>query len=105
MAKHTKNTKTGIEPLGDRVLIQVPPREEKTASGIIIPETVSDERTDTKRGKVIAVGEGKYEDGKLIPPRVKKGDEVIFQWGDKIEIDKEEYFIVGESNLLAVIRG
>lgn len=95
--------KAGITPLGDRVLIQIPPREEKTASGIIIPETVGEERTDSRRGKVVAVGEGKYDDGKLVPMQVKKGDEVLFQWGEKIEMDDEEYYIVSENNILAVI--
>lgn len=102
MAK-TQKSKAGFTPLGDRVLVEIPPREEKTASGIIIPDTVSDDRTDTKRGKVIAVGEGKYDDGKLVPLQVKAGDEVLFEWGTKIEMDDKEYHIVNESNILGVI--
>ena len=102
MAKGVKE-KSGIMPLGDRVLIKIPVQEEKTVSGIIIPETVNAE-TESKRGKVVAVGEGKYEDGALVPMRVKVGDEVLFQWGDKVVIDKEEYFIVSESSISAVIK-
>lgn len=100
MAKGSK--KTSIIPLSDRALIKLTPREAKTASGIIIPETASSDRSDNRRGTIVAVGEGKYEDGKLIPMKVKEGDEVLFQWGEKIEIDREEYFIVSESNILAV---
>lgn len=102
MAKTGKN-KLGIKPIGDKVLIQIPKREEKTPSGIIIPDSVSEEQKDNKRGKVIAVGEGKYENGALVPMSVKEGDEVLFPWGDKVEIDEEEYYIVNESNILAII--
>ncbi len=102
MAKNSK--KLRILPLGDRVLVKLLPREERTASGIIIPETVSGDRSDNRRGTVIAVGEGKYDDGKLVPMSVKEGDEVLFQWGDKVEIEGEEYHIVSESSILAVIK-
>lgn len=104
MAKGSK--KPSIIPLGDRVLIKLLPREEKTASGIIIPDTISGsgDRSDNRRGTVIAVGEGKYDDGKLVPMTVKEGDEVLFQWGEKIEMDREEYYVVSEANLLAVIK-
>lgn len=96
-----------IMPLGDRVLIKPvsgEEREKKLASGIIIPETVSKEKTD--RGEVIAVGEGKLseETGKRIPLSVKVGQQVLFQWGEKVEINDEEYFLVNESNILAVIK-
>lgn len=99
--------KTHIRPLGDRVLI-LPLGEEdkqgKTKSGIIIPDTVNKERPE--EGKVIACGEGKLtDDGTLIPLKVKKGDRVIFsKYGpDEIKIDGEEYLIVSESNILAII--
>lgn len=101
MAKGSK--KPIIKPLGDRVLIKLLPREERTAAGIIIPESVSSDRSDNRRGTIIAVGEGKYEEGKVVPIRVKEGDEVLFQWGEKIEIENEEYYIVNESNILAVL--
>lgn len=94
-----------IRPLGDRVLIKELDKnaESETKSGIIIPDTVSNDH-GAKRGKVMAVGEGRCEDGKIIPIKVKVGETVLFQWGDQIEIDGEKYQIVGESNILAVIR-
>lgn len=105
MAK-TKTTKPNIQPLGDKVLIKPLSDDEmskKSPSGIIIPDTVDREKTD--RGKVVAVGEGKRNDmGETVPLRVKAGDKVLFQWGDKIEIDDEEYYIVGESNVLAILK-
>jgi len=105
-AKTKAKSKTGIIPLGDKVLIKPLSFEEmgkKSPAGIIIPETVDRERAD--RGKVIAVGAGKRDEhGKLVPLEVKEGDTVIFQWGDKIEIDNEEYYVVSESGVLAIIK-
>jgi len=94
-----------IKPLHDRVLIRedVDHKEKKTASGLIIPVTVNDDK-GSKRGKVVAVGAGKVEDGKKIVPEVKVGDEVLFQWGDKIKIGEEEYYMVRESEILAIIK-
>ena len=94
-----------LVPLGDRLVIKplsVEDREKKLPSGIIIPETVSKEKTD--RGRVVAAGEGRMSDeGKRLPMHVKVGDTVLFQWGDKIEYEKQEYYIVSESNILAII--
>ena len=57
------------------------------------------------RGIVVAVGDGKIDDqGKLIPMKVKVGNKVLFQWGDKINIDDEEYYIVSESGILGIIK-
>ncbi|OHA19815.1 MAG: hypothetical protein A3C08_01805 [Candidatus Taylorbacteria bacterium RIFCSPHIGHO2_02_FULL_47_18] len=94
-----------IFPLGDRALIKVQKSEGESErdSGIIIPATVKEDR-GAKRGTVVAVGDGRYEDGKIIPVRVKAGDEVLFQWGDEITVDGIEYHIVGESSILAVIK-
>lgn len=94
-----------IKPLQDRVLIKedTESKEKKTASGIIIPVTVNEDKGG-KRGEVVAIGTGHHEDGKLIPISVKVGDEVLFQWGDKIKIDDEEYYIVKESEILAIIK-
>ena len=94
-----------VKPLGDRVLIKedINSKEKKTVSGIIIPITV-DEDKGGKSGEIKAIGEGHYEDGKLIPINVKVGDKVLFQWGDKIQIEGEEYYIVKASELLAIIR-
>ena len=94
-----------IIPLGDRVLVKPLEKEKKTKSGIIIPDTVDKERPEM--GKVIAVGDGKVTDeGKTIPVKVKVGNTVLFaKYGpDEVKIDDEEYLIVSESNILAVIK-
>ena len=96
-----------IVPLGDRVLVKPAEADEfatKTNSGIIIPDTVSKEKPE--QGKVIAVGEGRYEDGKLIRPRVKEGDKIIFsKYGyDEVKVGDEELFIIKEDNILAIIK-
>lgn len=94
-----------VRPLHERVLIKEDKesKEKKTASGIIIPITVDDDK-GSKRGEVMAIGDGHYEDGKLIPISVKTGDKVLFQWGDKIKVLEEEYYIVKESEILAIIK-
>jgi chaperonin GroES len=94
-----------IRPLGDRILIKEDESssEKKTSSGIIIPITVSDDK-GSKRGEVVAVGPGRIEEGKLLPLQVKIGDQVLFQWGDKVKVHDEEYFLVRESEILAIIK-
>ncbi len=101
-----KDVEKRVTPIGDRVLVR--PFEEselesKTASGIIIPETVEKDRPE--QGEVVAVGEGKYEDGKRVPMNIKKGDKVIFsKFGyDEVKIEGEEYYILREDNILAII--
>jgi len=100
------STKSNITPLGDRVLVKpISKDEKKSVSGIIIPETIDKEKPE--QGKVVAVGEGRTtDDGKVIPVRVKKGDVVIFsKYGpDEIKVDGEEYYILSESSILAVIK-
>lgn len=96
-----------ILPLGDRVLVKPIDTDElatKTDSGIIIPDTVSKEKPE--QGKVMAVGEGRWDDGKLIKPRVKEGDRILFsKYGyDEIKIEDEELFIIKEENILAIIK-
>lgn len=104
--KNIKNTneKGLIKPLGDKVLIKPFLEEDiKSPSGIIIPDTVDKKQTD--RGIVVAIGEGRYDNnGNLIPMNVKKDDKVLYQWGDKVEYEGEEYYIVSESNILAIIK-
>lgn len=101
------STKINVKPLGDRVLVEPVDEKEtgsKTKSGIIIPDTVDRERSE--QGTIVAVGEGKRNDeGKLIPLSVKKGQKVIFSKysKDEIKIGDKEYFIVGESNILAIV--
>lgn len=100
-----KDISKKIQPLQDRVLIRehADDKEKKTSSGIIIPVTVNDEKNG-KRGEVVAVGTGRVEEGKKIPLSVKVGDKVIFQWGDKVSIDGGEYYLVRESEILAIIK-
>ncbi|NTV44681.1 MAG: co-chaperone GroES [Candidatus Yonathbacteria bacterium] len=99
--------KTTIVPLGDRVVVRAldPHEHMKTASGIFIPETVDRERPE--QGTVVAVGEGRLTDeGKRIPVGVKKGDLILFsKYGpDEVKINGEEYYILGESSILAIIK-
>lgn len=99
-------SKVGVLPLGDRVLVRPFDREEseKTASGIYIPDTVKKEKPE--EGEVVAVGDGRYDDGKLVPMRVKVGDKVVFsKYGyDEIKVDGKEYFILKEDSILAIIK-
>ncbi len=100
----TGKNSTKVKPLGDHVLVrELKTAGEKSISGIIIPETVSEDR-GAKKGKVVAVGPGKHEDGKVIPMSVRVGDKVLFQWGDKLTIDGEEYEMISESGILAIIK-
>ena len=102
---HSIAEKAKVSPLGERVLIKpISPDEfKKTTSGIIIPDTVDKEKPE--QGRVVAVGEGRYDNGKLIPVKVKKGQRVIFsKYGyDEIKFDGEEFYILEEKNILAVI--
>jgi chaperonin GroES len=98
-------SKLAIKPLGDRVLVE-PIAAEKGGkkSAIIMPETIDKERPE--QGKVVAVGDGWYtEDGDLVPLRVKKGQTVLFsKYGpDEIKFEGKEYFVIKESNILAII--
>ena len=103
-----KEAKIHIQPLGDRVLVQ---REEKEATksvgGIIIPDTAQKEKSKT--GIVLAVGPGRIsDDGRLVPTTIKPGSKVVFNAGWDNEVDMgdkdEEYFLVKESDILAVIK-
>ncbi|TSC59560.1 MAG: chaperonin GroES [Parcubacteria group bacterium Gr01-1014_107] len=96
-----------IIPLGDRVLIKPMSGEEsgkKSQFGIIIPETVDKEKPE--QGKVVSVGEGRFEDGKLIPMKVKVGDKILFsKYGyDDVKINDEEFYILKEENILAILK-
>lgn len=108
MAKIMKKKKKelGVRPLGDRVLVEPLAVNENGLSqhGIIIPDTVTKERPE--QGTVIAVGAGRMTDaGKLVPLKVKKGQKILFsKYGpDEIKIKDKEYFIISESNILAII--
>ena len=93
----------GFRPLHDRVLVRRVEADEKTAGGIIIPDTAKEK---PQQGKVIAVGKGKVEkDGKVTPLDVKEGDTVLFgkYSGQEIKLDGEEYLIMREEEILGVI--
>ena len=104
--KTNKKPSSGIIPLGDRILLKPFSEEEMntTASGIIIPDTVSKEKPE--QGKVIAVGEGRWEGGKKIPVSVKVGDKVVFsRYGyEEVKLGGVEYYILKEENILAVLK-
>ena len=96
--------KSSIHPLADKVLIKPTPKEEVTASGIVLPETVSKERP--QMGEILAVGPGLVTpEGKVIEPRVKVGQKVYFtKYGPtEIKIDGEELLIVEEKDILAIV--
>ena len=93
-----------IKPLSDHVLIEPVEGEEKTESGILLPATAKKEKPE--EGKVIAVGPGKKtKEGKIISPEVKTGDRVLFnKYGPaEIKIDKKEYLIARQDDILAII--
>ena len=92
-----------FKPLHDRVLVQRVESEEKTASGIIIPDTAQEKHM---QGKIIAVGSGsKDESGKVTPLDVKEGDSVLFgKWsGTEVKIDGTEYLIMKESDIMGIL--
>ncbi len=94
---------TKIRPLGDKVLVRRVEAEEKTAGGIVLPDTAKEK---PKRGKIIAVGQGRLlDDGKRAQMQVKKGDEVLFSSyaGTEITVDAKEMMIMSEDDILAII--
>lgn len=94
-----------LRPLHDRILVERIESEEKTAGGIILPDTAKEK---PQQGKVVAVGAGKKaEDGKLIPMDVKVGDKILFgkYSGSEIKIDGNEYLIMREDDVLGILEG
>ncbi|HHU60849.1 MAG: co-chaperone GroES [Bacillota bacterium] len=91
-----------IKPLGDRIVLKVLEAEEKTASGIVLPDTAKEK---PQQAKVLAVGPGNYEDGKLVPMNVKEGDIVLFAKysGTEVKHGGEELLIVRQNDLLAIV--
>ncbi|MFZ2886205.1 MAG: co-chaperone GroES [Minisyncoccia bacterium] len=95
-----------MQPVGDRVLVKREDIDVKSPAGIIIPDTASKEKS--KRGVIVAIGPGKFGDeGDLIPMTVKAGDKVFFNagWDNEVKLpgDESEYFLVHESDILAII--
>ncbi len=92
-----------LKPLDDRIVIKQSEAEEKTAGGIILPDTAKEK---PQIGKVVAIGPGKLlDDGKRGKMSVKKNDEVIYgkYMGSDIEIDRDKYVIIRESDVLGIV--
>ncbi|MGA2624899.1 MAG: co-chaperone GroES [Bacteroidota bacterium] len=92
-----------IKPLADRVVIKPSPGEEKTKSGLIIPDTAKEKPVV---GEVVAAGPGrKADDGKVIPMELKVGDKVLYgkYSGTEVTLDGQEYLIMRESDIFAVV--
>ena len=91
-------SKVSLKPLADRVLVEAAPAEEKTAGGIIIPDTAKEK---PQRGKIVAVGAGKKDE----PMSVKVGDSVLYgkYAGTEISIEGHDYLIMRESDILAIV--
>ena len=94
-----------FRPLHDRVVVRRIDAEEKTAGGIIIPDTAKEK---PQQGEVLAVGPGKRDEtGKLVPPDVKAGDQILFgKWsGTEVKIDGEDLLIMKEDDIMGVVEG
>ena len=94
-----------LKPLGDRLIVKAVEEEEKTASGIVLPDTAKEK---PQRGKVLAVGDGKFgDDNERVPLDVNEGDEVLYSkyGGTEITVDGEELLVLRESDVLAKVAG
>ncbi len=98
-----EKVKVRLVPLGDRLVVQREVSEERTAGGILLPDSAKDKPT---RGKIVSVGDGRIlDDGSRAPLQVKAGDKVLFTSyaGEQIEIDGEEYLLMSEGEVLAIL--
>jgi chaperonin GroES len=94
--------KKNLTPIGDRVVVKPEPEEQKTKSGIVLPDTAKEKPSE---GTVVAVGSGRILDnGQKVPLEVKVGDKVIYSkyGGTEVKIDDEEYIILSERDILAI---
>lgn len=92
-----------LKPLGDRIVIEQVETEEKTASGIVLPDTAKEK---PQEGRVVAVGSGRIlESGERVALEVKEGDKVIFSKyaGTEVKLDGKEYLILRENDVLAIV--
>ncbi len=91
-----------IKPLGDRVVVQPKPAEEKTDSGLYIPESAQDK---PQKGTVVSIGPGRVENGNRIEMTVEEGDEILYgkYAGTEVTLDGDEYLIMRESDIFGVI--
>jgi len=93
-----------VKPIGDHLVVKVTEAEEKTKSGILLPDTAQEK---PQKGKVVAVGPGRIlENGQLAKPEVRKGDTVLFSkfGGTEVTIDGKEYVVLRESDVLAILK-
>ncbi|WP_010098028.1 co-chaperone GroES [Ornithinibacillus scapharcae] len=93
-----------IKPLGDRVVIELVEQEEKTASGIVLPDSAKEK---PQEGRIVAVGTGRVTDsGERVALEVSEGDRIIFSKfaGTEVKYDGKEYLILRESDILAVVQ-
>lgn len=99
MAEKTFN----IQPLGDRVIVKAVEPAEVMRGGIIIPDTAKEKPME---GHIVAAGKGKVVDGKLIPMELKVGDRVLYgkYSGTEVKINDEEYLIMREEDVLAIVK-
>src|SRR5579872_5977902 len=101
----TPNTsKINVQPLHDRILVQRLAEEEKTAGGLIIPDTAKEK---PQQATVVATGKGRVlEDGKVLPLEVKKGDKVLFSKysGTELKFEGKEYLMIREEDVLGIIQ-
>lgn len=97
-----RETKTKLIPLEDRVVVKVLDREQKTASGLYLPDTAKEK---PQEAEVLAVGPGRYEEGQRIPLDVKVGDRIVFSKysGTEVKLDSEELLILREADILAIL--
>ena len=104
MATATKEkTKLSLQPLGERLVLQREESESRTAGGILLPDSAKEKPT---RGKIVAVGNGRLmKDGSRSALQVKVGDRVLFSTyaGEQVQVDGEEYLLLREDDVLAVI--
>ncbi len=94
---------TRVRPLQDRVIVKrLEEQEQRSAGGIIIPDTAKEK---PQEGKVVAVGRGRREDGKVLAVDVKVGDRILFgkYTGNEIKLDGEEHLILREEDILGVV--
>src|SRR6059036_1151633 len=93
---------TKVNPLSDRVVVRALEETEQMRGGLYIPDTAKEK---PQQGEIIAIGPGKYEDGKLVPMTVKVGDKVLYgkYSGTEVTLDDEQYLILRESDVLAII--
>ena len=96
--------KSKVQPLGDRVLVEPLEAEEKSAGGILIPDTAKEKQ---QKGKVVAVGKGRSnEEGKITPLEVKVNDQILFgrYSGTEVKVGGTEYLIIKEDDILAILK-